>query len=577
MKVLRIIILVVVVLAIAAGCFWVFAGDGLTGKVETLADNAARAGKTEQADRLYSLAVKINGENTSAACSRALMFAENGDFTRAEALLGQGIQTDNSRGDYWLALSRVYLMQDKVRDAAALLDTAENSPAAEEIKAQRPAAPEFYPESGVYSYNISATIFVPEGCACYYALGEEHPSLESPFSQALDIAQEFTAVAAVAVSPDGIVSKISRAEYTLENVITTVEISDPTLDGVLRQALGKGESDVIWTDELWEIESLTISHGADEPIGTIENWDDLKYLKGLRTLSVSDQDRVDFAALQSLENLVELTLQNCAVTSQDLPAIGALTNLEYLNLTGNRVASLHDLDGLSKLYRLSLKNNSLADLEGIGDLSALQVLDISGNAVEDLTPLAELKNLRELYGENLLVSDLSPLSALKKLERLALSGGAVDDLMPLCKLTTLTHIDLSNNLIEDMSPLAELVNLVYLDLSYNALTGAEEAANFTALEQLKLANNTIAELPDLSGLDSLTRAELQNNSLTSVGCFAGCEKLEYLDIEYCPVADVSCLSGCGGLKTLMAFGTAIEDKGGLDELGVTVYWDLNLS
>ncbi|MBQ9980070.1 MAG: leucine-rich repeat domain-containing protein [Oscillospiraceae bacterium] len=577
MKALKIIIPVIVALAIAAGCAWVFTNYGLTGKVETLADNAAAEGNADKAEKLYSLAFKINDENFSARCSHAMLYADRGDFTHAEALLGQSIQAYPACADYYLALSRVYVMQDKVTDAVRLLDTAENGAAGEDIKALRPEAPQFYPESGIYSYNISATIFCGEGLTVLYGTGEEPPSTGMVFSQPLDIAQEFTAVSAVAINGEGIVSSLTRAEYTLENVITTVEISDPTLEGVLRQALGKGEEDVIWTDELWEIESLTISHGSDSPIGTIEDWSDLRYLEGLRTLVISEQDRVDMEALKLLPKLTELTLSHCSITSQDLPAIGELTNLEYLNLTGNRVASLHDLEGLTKLTRLSLKNNSLADLDRIEALTALQVLDISGNAVEDISPLAETKNLRELYGENLLISDLAPLSGLKKLEKLALSGCAVEDLSPLAAVTTMTHMDLSYNKIEDMSPLAELVNLKYLDLSYNSLLKADELAGFTALEQLKMANNALDVLPDLSELDSLTRVELANNSLTGVAAFTGCEKLEYLDIEYCFVSDISCLSSCGALKTVMAFGTEIEDKGGLDELGVTVYWDLNLT
>ena len=106
-------------------------------------------------------------------------------------------------------------------------------------------------------------------------------------------------------------------------------------------------------------------------------------------------------------------------------------NLKELNLSGNPVAGLSSLAGLTGLERLDLSNTLLSDLEPLAELVNLQRLDLSMNQLEDLTPLVGMIRLKELYLQNSHVHDITPLANLIQIERLYLHDNLIVDLKPL--------------------------------------------------------------------------------------------------------------------------------------------------
>lgn len=75
-----------------------------------------------------------------------------------------------------------------------------------------------------------------------------------------------------------------------------------------------------------------------------------------------------------------------------------LTELKWLRLNDNKLATLPDLKGLVKLRRIYLRNNEFEAVpETLKDLPALTDIDLSGNSVKEVPQwLAEKKGLKNL-------------------------------------------------------------------------------------------------------------------------------------------------------------------------------------
>ncbi|TWU51857.1 PKD domain-containing protein [Rubripirellula reticaptiva] len=76
-----------------------------------------------------------------------------------------------------------------------------------------------------------------------------------------------------------------------------------------------------------------------------------------------------------------------------------LQHIQHLNLDGNRLTGLGNLNSLTTLRSLSLadqRNRGITGVVAIRFLTELRYLNVSGNQVTDLSPLADLTNLRIL-------------------------------------------------------------------------------------------------------------------------------------------------------------------------------------
>lgn len=578
MKILKTAIIVLVAAIIVLVILFFLGGGSFADRVVCIGDRAAQNSSYEKAEKYYNFVLKINKDNVCARQSLGETYAAEGNYTKSEAFLNDCISTYPEEAEFYLSLCRVYVAQDKLADAVALLDGVENATAAEGIAAARPETPTFYPDAGKYTESISATIFFSSDSDCYYSESEEYPSVNgSIYSQPISLDSEETVITAVAVSKDGLVSKTVSTAYTVGDVIKTVTLKDLTIDAMVRDQLGKSADDVIWSDELWSMTALSSTNDSGQSYGSILRLDDLQYFKGLETLYIEGQENLDLSQLQQLENLKTLTLKDCGISTGDLDTISQLTGLRYLNLSGNHIAGVTAIGNMTTLIRLNLSDNSLSDLSGLGGASALEALDISGNAVADISPLSAITGLKELYGKYLLITDLTPLSGMTGLTILELPGCDVSDLTPLSGCTALQTLSLAQNSVTDVTALGGCTALVYVDLSRNAITAIGGMAKLPALEYLDVSDNAIGALPStMSGLSALTTVFLSGNSINSVSPLAGCKNLEYINIEYCPVGDISVLASLGKLDTVMAFGTNIQDRGGLENNGVTVFWDLNM-
>ena len=80
----------------------------------------------------------------------------------------------------------------------------------------------------------------------------------------------------------------------------------------------------------------------------------------------------------------------------DLSEIVRIPALEKLDLSGNNLESIYDLQSLEKLRELDLSDNLIFDVTPLAYMSNLEKLDLSNNRLTSVTALLNLSGLKEL-------------------------------------------------------------------------------------------------------------------------------------------------------------------------------------
>lgn len=189
-----------------------------------------------------------------------------------------------------------------------------------------------------------------------------------------------------------------------------------------------------------------------------------------KALNVPLLDNGEFAVDVFATDLAKLPFLDASdagiILIEDLAGLEYATNLVGLNLSGNLVSNLDQLEpGLSdgdaetfpqfvgpRLLRyLNLDRNPISD----------QLTDKENQLIPQLSALSLLTELRVLsindtFGQEFSLSDVSGLGALRNspLTYLSLANNTIVDVSPLAKLPSLEVLDLSRNNIADIGTLA---------------------------------------------------------------------------------------------------------------------------
>ena len=228
-------------------------------------------------------------------------------------------------------------------------------------------------------------------------------------------------------------------------------------------------------------------------------------------------------ALGNLTNLRHLDLSGNQLTA--IPeALGNLTNLQHLDLSGNQLTAIPEaLGNLTNLQHLDLSGNQLTGPipEALGQLNSLQYLGLSGNELMGPIPetLGQLDSLLWLVlSDNQLTGPIpEALGQLDKLEHLFLNDNQLTGPIPetLGQLDSLISLFLAENGLTGPIPktLGQLDNLWGLNLSGNQLTGAipETLGQLDNLQYLDLSGN------NLTGCIPLALQAIPNNDLDDLG------------------------------------------------------------
>lgn len=199
--------------------------------------------------------------------------------------------------------------------------------------------------------------------------------------------------------------------------------------------------------------------------GLVSLGDRLKSFQHVRYLDVSDNQVTDLAPAAGMFSLLSINakgnkvaavgdlsasayLQALDVSSNAIaePSAINIPSLTYLNMAGNKLASLGGFEALAVLSKLNVSGNQLPSLAGIGALGELSDLDASGNPIATTEGLEGLGSLQSLNLNDTEVAGFDGLaaSALGSLKSLSLSNSKVESLDEVAKLDALPKLESLN-------------------------------------------------------------------------------------------------------------------------------------
>lgn len=166
------------------------------------------------------------------------------------------------------------------------------------------------------------------------------------------------------------------------------------------------------------LKSLIISNEEYATPYSVENFNFLKSLTKLESLSISNLNANDISAIGNLLNLKKLVLTNGNMANSKFSAISNLIKLESLNLSMQNITDITFLSNLTNIQKLYLSGNNFSSIEPVKKLTELNELYIGCNdKLKNYSSLSSLQNLNTLMItlDNI---DINVFSNLKKLKTL---------------------------------------------------------------------------------------------------------------------------------------------------------------
>lgn len=522
-------------------------------------------GNTKFAAMLYDWAYDYTGQDEEVAIELAEQYKADGNFTKAEFTLTNAI-ADGGTAQLYIALCKTFVEQDKLLDAVNMLDNIANPSIKAELDAMRPTAPEADFAPGYYSKYISLTLS-GDGNVIYYTADGEYPSTScAPYSDPIDLPPGETAIHALSVGENGLVSPLVLLGYTIGGVIEEAEFADPAVELAIREQLGADEEDILMTDMLWTITDFTVPEDAAV-------LSDLSLLPYLEVLRIHDFTFTDLSCLASLNALQELDLTGCRFPASELAVVAKLPELKKLILADCGLSTIADLAGASSLSSLDLSSNTLRNLEVLSGMSSLRELYLQHNAVTKLDALSTVTSLEKLDISYNSVTSLSPLSACGNLSWLNAGNNLLDSLQGVEAMRSLTHLDADHNSISDVSVLSGCHELAELNISNNSLTGIDTLAALSKLTTLDCSYNALTQLPAWSNDSALSVINGSYNQITSIDSLSNLENLTYVYMDYNQLTTVDPIADCFRLVMVNVYGNEISDVSKLTDHNIIVNYD----
>ncbi|QRW04079.1 protein phosphatase 1 regulatory subunit 7 [Ceratobasidium sp. AG-Ba] len=209
--------------------------------------------------------------------------------------------------------------------------------------------------------------------------------------------------------------------------------------------------------------------------------------------------------------------------------IGALVKLEELDLYDNRLKSvggaldnLKDLKGvptglerhtqLHTIYFVQNKITKMSGLQGLG--GTLRSLELGGNRIRSIENLEGLGNLEELWLGKNKITKLQGLETLKKLRVLSIQSNRITKLEGLEELTELEELYISHNGLTKIEGLEKNLKL-RRDVGGNTIKAVEGISHLKELEEFWASDNQIESMQELErelgGSTNLSTIYLERN------------------------------------------------------------------
>ncbi|QHI36046.1 Internalin-A [Kordia antarctica] len=156
------------------------------------------------------------------------------------------------------------------------------------------------------------------------------------------------------------------------------------------------------------ISRLGDEKGLQLPQLYIKDYSPIREFKELEKLEIIESNISEIEFLTDLPNLKYLNLSNNLITSRNFGPIQTLKQLNYLNLTHNKI---HAFGGyysnipFSKLEHINLSNNKVQSLGNLEMLGQLRILILKDNYIDKIENLYKSKNLVLINLEDNILKD----------------------------------------------------------------------------------------------------------------------------------------------------------------------------
>lgn len=565
-KALRVLIPIFLVLAILVCSVWYlfvydqeFTRDMLLG--------CARFCENQNSHKIstwfYNLAYAQAGDNDAVAIELAEQYKRAGNYTKAEFTLSNAI-ADGGGIDLYIALSKTFVEQDKMRDAVLLLDNITNESVKAQLDALRPAAPTVSPAPSFYNQYITITLEA-EVPTIYASLGAEYPSTTSDFySEPIALKEGENTLSAIAVSDNGLVSARALFGYTIGGVVEKVEFADPVIEEYIRSVLNVGEKTVVYNRDLWNLTELVVSE-------EVTSYEDLRHMINLENLTIENAIAEELQVITNLKKLNTLKITNAPISPEVLSGISVLPDLKNLILTDCSLSSIAPLSSAVGLETLDLSGNTIRNIDAIGAMENLKELYLQHNALNDLTAISGLKNLKTLNVSYNALTTLTPVYAVAGLTWLDASNNSIEQLGDIDTLVKLSYLALSNNTLSDVSKIAACTELTELYVSSNAITDITMLKDLSKLQHFAFAHNQIVEIPAFSQESALVTIDGSHNLIETLAPLKGLSHLNKVHMDYNEkISSVAELASCPLLIEVNVYATAVTDVTMLTDQSIIV-------
>lgn len=219
-------------------------------------------------------------------------------------------------------------------------------------------------------------------------------------------------------------------------------------------------------------------------------------MKGTLNLSNQSLSNKDIVNLKYMKNLSEIIISDNNLT--DLSVLSGLTQLEKLTFHNNKVRDLSFVKNMTKLKVIGAEYNGIKNISALSKLTKLEEIWLRGNNITNISYLKNCVKVTRLSLSENYISDISALSGMKKLKELHLGSCGIKSIKPLKSCTKLETVLLYDNSITDLTPLAGCKKLKHLEAQYNMLNGNLKAIKgLTILEYLDISGNNYNDADSL--------------------------------------------------------------------------------
>ncbi|KAM0428597.1 hypothetical protein ACHAPT_006958 [Fusarium lateritium] len=283
----------------------------------------------------------------------------------------------------------------------------------------------------------------------------------------------------------------------------------------------------------------------------------LRGLVHLRSIKADNNQLTSLDGLDTHDGLLTLRARDNLIEEVDFARV-KMDRLTELDLGGNQVSLVRNLEFAPALVRLKLSKNRLEDFTTASEIKGLRQLDLSDNRLTslDISNMPNLHSLhadrnrvvelagfnrarrldslslREQYGEQSL--DLSFLSEAYEVRKLFLSGNYLGTFEPTVDFLNLQLLELANCGIQSLPDnLGQLMpNLRTLNINFNAIRDLEPLRFIPRLKKLLVAGNRLADSTVVTELliefPHLTQLDLRDNPVT-IGFYPSMQVMVSLD------------------------------------------------